>query len=677
MAIRPESWQGPGAAPPVSGRLWPGLARSFERPLPPRGLDNLGERAVGAARRWSLRRLDHARAGRILDESARLLNLGERALCDRIEEARSRVVLHRADPAAIDAAFASGVEAIRRELSLTLHPVQVLAGLVMSRGCCAELATGEGKTITAILPGAIDAWAGRGLHVITVNDYLARRDAETCAPVFKRLGLNVGIIQEASTPEERRAAYACSVTYAADKQVIFDHLRDRLLSPLAPSLTGALLDDLFGAAPGGDHRPDWTSRVVQRGLYAAIVDEADSVLIDEAVTPAIIGIDAEGSGSTGGESFTAAAAIAAGLASGEHYHLDRRLRHVNLTDAGREALAARAGSLPPFWSGPRRREELVVRALQAKELFTRGDDYIVKDGKVVIVDRSTGRILPGRQWQMGTHQAVEAKEGVALSDDRRTNSRVSYQQFFQRYARLSGMTGTAWEVADELWKSYRLPVVRVPTHKPIARVHAPDRHFDTEREKFEAVAARVESLHREGRPVLIGTRSVISSERLGEMLGARGVHCQILNATREAEEAAIVAGAGEPGAVTVATNMAGRGTDIRLGPGVVESGGLIVIATERHEESRVDRQLFGRSGRQGDPGLAEAFVSLEDGLVVLHGPRPLTALVRRVKGPWRAALSRLVWRAAQWSAGRKARVLRSQALLADAVMDMALHHRTR
>jgi len=661
----------------VERRLWPGLSRLFERPLPARGMDVLGERVSGVLRRLKLRRLDAERAERILSGAAALREIGERALGERITAARERVVLDRNHPGAIDAAYAVGVEAIRRELSLTLHPVQVLAGLAMAEGCCAELATGEGKTVSAILPGAIDAWGGRGVHVITVNDYLARRDAETCGPVYRRLGISVGVIQEGMKPAERREAYSRSITYAADKQVIFDHLRDRLHSPLDPSLARVLLDGLFGADPAEDHRADWTDHVVQRGLHAAIVDEADSVLIDEAVTPAIIGADAAGSGESGGAHYLTGAVIASGMVGGEHYHLDHRMRHVRLTDAGRALIAEHAAELPAFWAGPRRREELLVQALQAKELFVRGDDYVIKDGKVVIVDRSTGRILPGRQWQLGVHQAVEAKEGLAISHDRTTSSRVSYEQFFQRYRRLSGMTGTAMEVAGELWKSYRLPVVRIPTHRPVARVHAPDRYFALEREKFEAVAARVQELHRARRPVLVGTRSVIASERLGETLAARGISCQILNATREAEEAVIVRHAGEPGAVTVATNMAGRGTDIALGAGVRESGGLVVIATERHEESRVDRQLFGRSGRQGDPGLAEAFVSLEDGLIVLHGPKFLVALVRRASGARRELLCRVLWRAAQWSSGRKARVMRSQVLMSDAMTDMALHHRTR
>jgi preprotein translocase subunit SecA len=336
-----------------------------------------------------------------------------------------------------------------------------------------------------------------------------------------------------------------------------------------------------------------------------------------------------------------------------------------------------AARLPPFWSGPRRREEIVVVALTAKELYLKGDDYIVKDGQVVIVDRSTGRILPGRQWQMGIHQAVEAKEHVDTTSERRTTSRVSYQQFFQRYERLSGMTGTAMEVADELWTAYRLPVVRIPTHRPVIRTRAPDRYFETESQKFEAVADRVAELHRTGRPVLVGTRSVLSSERLGAMLSERGIQCNILNATREAEEAEIVARAGQRGAVTVATNMAGRGTDIKLGEGVCELGGLLVIATERHDESRVDRQLFGRAGRQGDPGAAEAFASLDDQLIANYGFGLLVGFVRRLVGPARTRLAGLLWKQAQWAAGKRHKTARAQVAAAESWMDAAFHHRSR
>ncbi len=287
----------------------------------------------------------------------------------------------------------------------------------------------------------------------------------------------------------------------------------------------------------------------------------------------------------------------------EHYTVDTRLRKVKLTDAGRDRLAELSERLPAFWAGPRRREELIVQALYAKELYKRGEEYVIKDGGVLIVDRSTGRILPGRQWQLGVHQqAVEAKEGVKLTAENVAVARSSYQTFFQKYRRLSGMTGTAQEVAREMWAWYRLPVVRVPTHKPVARTKARDRVLANEDQKLAAAVDRVIEAHRRGQPVLVGTWSVLTSERVGMMLKAKGIECQVLNATRETEEAAIVERAGEAGAITVATNMAGRGTDIRLTPEARAAGGLLVVTTERNDESRVDRQLAGRAGRQGDPG---------------------------------------------------------------------------
>jgi preprotein translocase subunit SecA len=348
-----------------------------------------------------------------------------------------------------------------------------------------------------------------------------------------------------------------------------------------------------------------------------------------------------------------------------------------LTDAGREKLAELARRLPAFWSGPRRREELLVQAVYAKELYKRGEDYVVKDGTVMIVDRSTGRILPGRQWQLGVHQAVEAKEGLRITVENVAVARSSYQAFFQKYRRLSGMTGTAREVANEMWAWYRLPVVRIPTHKPVIRTKAPDRVFVREEEKLGAAADRVVEANKEGQPVLVGTWSVVTSERVGLLLKARGVECQILNATREAEEAAIVEGAGLPGAVTVATNMAGRGTDIVLTPESRAAGGLLVIATEHNDEARVDRQLAGRAGRQGDPGAVESFVSLDDRLVRQHGNRILRELVRRNAGPTRRWAARLLWEFAQRVASKRWAVLRSEATKADAWFEMAMHNVSR
>ncbi|MFG0327534.1 MAG: hypothetical protein ACF8SC_09750 [Phycisphaerales bacterium JB037] len=660
--------------PGDSTRLWPALSRPVRRSLPPKGLDGIYARVFGVAARRRAGRSLRARAARIIDAASSLNGLTERDLDARIDAIRARVRLSRDEPATVDVAFAVGYEVVRRQLGLSLYQEQVMGALAMARGRCIEMATGEGKTVTAILPAAIDAWMGRGVHVLTVNDYLARRDAGITLPAYRRLGLRVAALQDEMKPPDRKNAYEHDITYAADKQVIFDYLRDRLHAPVQPRLSSLVLDEVTRASAG----ERWDGRVVQRGQYSAIVDEADSVLIDEAVTPAIIGLDAEGEGeSANAEHFRVAAVIARDLDEGRDFSVDRRMRRVRLTDAGRDRLAAIAADLPAFWSGPNRREELMVQALSARSLYTRGEDYVVREGKVVIVDRSTGRILDGRQWQLGVHQAVEAKEGIELSSERRTTARISYQRFFQRYRRLSGMSGTVWEVADELWRDYALGVTRIPTHRPIQRRRRPDRVFGTEASKQRAVIARIAQLHEQGRPVLIGTRSVTSSESLGAALAERGIACRILNATREQEEADIVAGAGQRGAVTVSTNMAGRGTDIILDEFSRQSGGLVVISTERNDERRVDRQLYGRSGRQGDPGLAETFVSLEDRLIVTQGFRPLVALCRAAPGPMRTLVARVLWPTAQRSASRKAASLRAQAAQTDASMDVSMHHETR
>lgn len=671
-------------AVPSGRRLWPALARPTARHQPLKGADVAAEWVLGAMLRRRLRRLEWGRAKAIAQEGRRLADGAQASLDEAVAHARGQAARDRDASDAIDSAFAVAYAAIAREIGLRLHDEQVLGALAMARGCCAELATGEGKTVTAILPAVLDAWSGRGVHILTVNDYLARRDAELNAPAFGRLGLSVGVIQEGSTPDQRRAAYAASITHASDKQAIFDHLRDRLISPVTPTLTGLLLDGIVGGSDGAAGREAtsqtylsrWGELIVQRGLHAAIVDEADSVLIDDAVTPAVISGSELDDASFDARVFLRAAGIARDLARDADFTVEARARRVALTPAGRERLGALGADLPPPWNGPRRREELVVQALSARELYRLGEDYIIREGKIEIVDRSTGRVLPGRQWQLGMHQAVEAKEGVEVTRERRTTARCSYQDFFRRYRRLSGMTGTAREVSAELWRWYRLPVVSVPTHRPVARVRLPDHVLPDEPAKLAEVARRVRELHGAQRPVLVGTRSITSSEKLGEMLAGLGIACDILNAEREAEEATIVARAGRAGAVTVATNMAGRGTDIRLDEPARAAGGLAVIATERHDEPRVDRQLFGRAGRQGDPGTAEVFVAMSDTLVHQHGLTPLAWLARLpgFVGAWAA---RALWRGAQWSASRKWRIIREETARSDAWHDVALLQQTR
>jgi preprotein translocase subunit SecA len=509
-------------------------------------------------------------------------------------------------------AFALIREVSGRTIGQRHYDVQILGGWVLLNGLVAEMETGEGKTLTATLPAATAALAGVPVHVITVNDYLTARDAEWMRPVYEKLGLTVDVIVHGKDPGARRAAYGRDITYCTNKELTFDYLRDRIALGRNESRIQLAIEKLSGQGARA-------KQLNLRGLFYAIVDEADSVLVDEARTPLII----SGAGPAGPERemYETALELAARLAEGVDFRLDARERQLELTDKGLDRLAEWAPELPPLFQGERRREELVRQALVATHLFQRDTHYLVRDKKVQIIDEYTGRILADRTWEQGLHQMVETKEGCPLSNQQTSVARITYQRFFRRYLWLAGMTGTAKEVAGELWSVYGLPVVRVPTHRPVRRRNSGDRVFGTEAEKWEAIVQRVANLHAIGRPVLIGTRSVAASEKLSAMLRDAGIEHQLLNARQDKQEAEIVAQAGQLGRVTVATNMAGRGTDIKLGEGVQELGGLHVIATELHESARIDRQLFGRCGRQGDPGTVEAIVSLEDELIRVYlGP---------------------------------------------------------
>ena len=657
--------------------LWRPLSYRPRRPEELKPFDRYGEDLHGFVQRRlrSQARL-RASAQRVVDLAKTMERLAEAAFDEEVARARDAARLGRRDASARTHAFAIVREAVRRTLGLGLYVEQVMGGWVMEDGCLAEMATGEGKTVTACLTAAVQGWMGYGVHVVTVNDYLARRDAEINGPVYRRLGLSVGVIQHESEPPARREAYLRDVTYVTDQQLIFDFLRDRLHTPLQARVSSLLLDELTDTQmTGGRQASLWTRSVVLRGLYAAIIDEADSVLTDQATTPAIIG--AEGGEDQASEYYREAAQLAASLVCGVDYVVDPRQHRVDLTRKGFDELVHLAQRLPPFWSGPRRRAELVTQALVAKELFVNEDHYIVRDGDVHIVDPQTGRVLEGRQWQLGLHQAVQAKEGLKITAPRQTMARMSYQRFFQQYRRLAGMTGTAWEVRSEIWRTYKLPVVRIPTHRPVIRRQRPDRRFVSREAKFEAVARRVDQLHRQGRPVLVGTRSVEASEAMSRLLQARNVPHRVLSALRHEEEAAIVASAGKPGAVTVATNMAGRGTDILLGHGVREMGGLVVIATERHDTRRIDRQLFGRAGRQGDPGQAEVYASLDDQVIRQNGIRPLVKLLRRWPAGLRLGLGRFLWWHAQHAASRRQALSRELIAKGDLWFDRAMYFENR
>lgn len=541
-------------------------------------------------------------------EGEQLVDLTDQQIKDRIPELRRRLYSEGLEETLVARTFAIVREISERRLGMRPFDVQLLGGQVMLEGKIAEMETGEGKTLTATLPACAAALAGIPVHIVTVNDFLVMRDAAWMKPIYRFLGLTVGTITEGMTPEARRAAYACDITYGTNKQLVFDYLKDRLM-------LGSDARPMHLQIEGLHAEHARRSRLLLRGLCFVIVDEADSVLVDEARTPLII--SNVGDASQQEQIYSEAITIARQLEMALDFSIQPRDHDVVITDRGKRRLTELAEPFGGVWMGPRRRLELIKRALCALYLYQRDKQYLVRGGKVQIIDEYTGRVMADRSWERGLHQMIEAKEGCAITGQQETLARISYQRFFRRYLRVSGMTGTAREVARELWAVYKLPVVTIPTNRPVRRQQLPEQVYLTAQEKWTAVVEAVRSLHARGRPVLVGTNSVSASEHLSAMLSAEGLQHQVLNARQDQEEAEVIAKAGEAGRITVATNMAGRGTDIRLAPGVTEKGGLHVLATERHDARRIDRQLFGRCGRQGDPGSFQVIVSLEDEL--LHG----------------------------------------------------------
>jgi preprotein translocase subunit SecA len=543
---------------------------------------------------------------RVNSEARELSGSTNREIRDRVPELRRRLYSEGLKEELVARVFAIAREVADRLLKMRPFDVQLVGGRVMLEGKVAEMETGEGKTLAATLPACAAALAGIPVHIVTVNDFLVLRDAAWMGPLYAFLGLTVGTITEGMSPEARRSAYTCDITYCTNKQLVFDYLKDRLMLGQEARHLHLQIEGLHAEYPR-------TSRLLLRGLCFVIVDEADSVLVDEARTPLII----SNVGDTAHEKqiYTEAVAMARQLTSGSDFSIRPREREVDLTERGKRRAAELAEPYGGVWIGPRRREELIRRALSALYLFQRDKQYLVRNDKVQIVDEYTGRVMADRSWERGLHQMIEAKEGCSISGQQETLARISYQRFFRRYLRIAGMTGTAREVARELWSVYRLPVVTIPTNRPVRRRRVPDQVYVTADAKWAAIVEALRRLHAEGRPVLVGTRSVSASEHLSELLKAAGLPHQVLNARQDQEEAEVIATAGSRGRITVATNMAGRGTDIRLGPGIAELGGLHVLATERHDARRIDRQLFGRGGRQGDPGSFQAIVSLEDEIV--------------------------------------------------------------
>jgi preprotein translocase subunit SecA len=562
--------------------------------------------------------------------------------------------------------FALVREAASRTIGKRHYESQLIAGWALLQGKLIEMETGEGKTIAATLAASTVALAGYPVHVITVNDYLAGRDAEEMEPLYRFLGLGVGTVVQGQTRHVRRQAYANSVTYCTNKELAFDYLRDRVALAHRGSRLHLSLEKLYG-------RTQRESELVLRGLYFGIVDEADSIFIDEARTPLILSATA-GAGEAQ-EQCVRALEIALSLDAGRDYLTELVERKVSLTAAGRERIDDLASELSGVWTSVRAREELIAQALGALILFNRDQHYVVSEGKVQIVDESTGRVMADRSWEGGLHQMIEAKEKCELTLPRETLARLTYQRLFRRYIRLAGMTGTAREVAGEINSIYGLDVVRIPLHRPSQRSYDRPQIFRTQADKWRAVADSVERLAiAAGRPVLIGTRSVKASEEVSAVLAERGIEHALLNAKQDQLESEVVALAGQPHRVTVATNMAGRGTDIQLGPGVAERGGLHVILTEYHESRRIDRQLFGRCARQGDPGSCEAIVSLNDEIYTVYAPAT-TALIAR-SATYNAGVLAFFHRAlrvlAQSRAERRGAYIRLQNLAQDRRLERAL-----
>ncbi len=566
--------------------------------------------------------------------------LSDQGLIDKTAELKTRLEGGESLDALLPEAFANCREAARRALGLRAFDTQLMGGMFLHQGNIAEMKTGEGKTLVATFPAYLNALTGRGVHVVTVNDYLAKRDSEWMGKVFAALGMTTGVVYPQQPEEEKKQAYACDVTYATNNELGFDYLRDNMRSEL--------------------------SDMAQRDHYFAIVDEVDSILIDEARTPLII----SGPAQDRSELYVAIDEIIPKL-DDEHYTIDEKSRNVTFTDEGNEALERllqMAGHLEEDQSLYDPESTTIVhhvnQGLRAHKLFTKDKDYIVRNGEVVLIDEFTGRMMAGRRLSDGLHQAIEAKERVKIQPENVTLAQVTFQNYFRLYDKLAGMTGTAATEADEFQEIYRLGVVEVPTNKPIARADDHDQVYRTAREKYDGIVKEIEAANAKGQPVLVGTTSIEKSEMISQMLTKDGIAHNVLNARQHEQEAQIIADAGKSGAVTIATNMAGRGTDIKLGgnvdflimealakdpegdPEVIreaieadhqkseqavkEAGGLFVLATERHESRRIDNQLRGRSGRQGDPGRSVFFLSLEDDLMRIFGSERLDNMLGKL-----------------------------------------------
>lgn len=526
---------------------------------------------------------------KINPQESALKKLSDSSLANKTNEFKARLAKGETLHDILPDAFAVIREASRRVLGMRQFDVQLIGGIILHRGNIAEMGTGEGKTLVATAPVYLNALEGKGAHVITVNDYLAKRDSEWMGQVYKFLGLSVGLIVHDLDFEQRKIAYNSDITYGTNNEFGFDYLRDNMVSSL--------------------------DQMVQRPLHYCLIDEVDSILIDEARTPLII----SGPGQKSTDNYYVMSKLVPQLKLGEDYTIDEKQKTVAPTEAGVSKMEKMLKVDNLYDTDNLELNHLFVQALRAQAMMERDRDYVVKDGEVVIVDEFTGRLMYGRRYSDGLHQAIEAKEGLQVQRESQTLATITFQNYFRMYDKLAGMTGTAKTEEQEFIKIYGLEVFQVPTNRPVQRKDLPDVIFKTKRGKYRAVVREIERRHATGQPMLIGTTSIEQSEQLSHMLKEAGIVHNVLNAKYHELEAQIVAQAGQKGQVTIATNMAGRGTDIVLGEGVSELGGLAIIGTERHESRRIDNQLRGRAGRQGDPGSSQFFLSLEDDLLRIFG----------------------------------------------------------
>jgi preprotein translocase subunit SecA len=561
-------------------------------------ITNLLSKILGTANERQLNKLRPI-AAKINAYEPRISTLTNEQLAAKTNEFREQIAQGKSLDDILPEAFAVVREASKRTLGQRHFDVQLIGGMVLHSGKISEMKTGEGKTLTAPLALYLNALSGKGAHLITVNDYLARRDAEWMGNIYKALGLSVAALQNHMQDTERKKVYESDIVYGTNSEFGFDYLRDNMKFRLQD--------------------------YVQRDLNYAIVDEVDSILIDEARTPLII----SGSSDEGSKLYSMVDAVVARLRKTEHYEVDEKARSVQLTEKGVDHLENAFNIANLYAVENVSLLHHVEQALKAHAIFRRDVDYVVKDGEVLIVDEFTGRILPGRRYSDGLHQALEAKESVKVEKESQTLASITLQNYFRLYTKLAGMTGTAATEAEEFYRIYKLDVVSIPTHRPMIRVDKPDLIFLTKNAKYKAIVTDIRERYVKKQPVLIGTIAIETSELLSSILTVNGIPHDVLNAKQHEREAEIIAHAGEPGHITIATNMAGRGTDIKLSPESVEAGGLYILGTERHESRRIDNQLRGRSGRQGDPGESRFYISLEDDLIRIFGGEGMKARMER------------------------------------------------